>query len=102
MRFSLTGLWRHPNFVKFWLSETISLFGSQITLLALPLTAALTLQATPTQMGILGAAEFAPFLLVSLFAGVYVDRMRRRPILMWANLGRAALLGLIPLSALDR
>jgi MFS family permease len=100
MRFSLTGLWRHPNFVKFWLSETISLFGSQITLLALPLTAALTLQATPTQMGILGAAQFAPFLLVSLFAGVYVDRMRRRPILMWANLGRAALLGLIPLSAL--
>jgi len=100
MRFSLTGLWRHPNFVKFWLSETISLFGSQITLLALPLTAALTLQATPTQMGILGAAEFAPFLLVSLFAGVYVDRMRRRPILMWSNLGRAVLLGLIPLSAL--
>lgn len=96
----LTGLWRHPNFVKFWLSETISLVGSQITLLALPLTAALTLNATPAQMGILGTAQFAPFLLVSLFAGVYVDRMRRRPILMWSNVGRAVLVGLIPLFAL--
>ena len=93
-------LTRHPEFLKLWVSETISLFGSQITLLALPLTAALALQATPGQMGILSAVEFAPFLLVGLFAGVWADRRRRRPILLWANLGRAVLLGSIPLAAL--
>jgi MFS family permease len=96
------GLWRHPDFVKLWAGETISLVGSQITLLALPLTAVLTLGATPGQMGLLGAIQYAPFLLLGLFAGVWVDRLRRRPILIGANLGRAALLGLVPLlAALD-
>jgi MFS family permease len=93
-----TGLWRHPDFVKLWAGQTISLFGSEVTLLALPLTAALTLGATPAQMGLLGAVQTAPFLL-GLFAGVWVDRLRRRPILMWADLGRAALLGSIPVAA---
>ncbi|MDQ6832384.1 MAG: MFS transporter [Chloroflexota bacterium] len=77
-------LWRYRDFTKLWAGQTISQFGSQITPLALPLTAALTLHATPAEMGILSAAEAAPFLLVRLFAGVWVDRLRRRPILLVA------------------
>jgi len=77
-------LWRHRDFTKLWAGQTISQFGSQITPLALPLTAALILHATPAEMGILSAVETAPFLLVGLFAGVWVDRLRRRPILLAA------------------
>ncbi len=91
-----TGLWRQPDFMKLWAGETISVFGSQITLLALPLTAVLVLKASPSQMGLLTAIEFLPFLLLSLFAGVWVDRLRRRPIMITADLGRAVLLGSIP------
>ena len=100
MRFRLTGLWRHPDFVKLWTGQTISLIGSQVTFLALPLTAVLVLNATPAQMGFLTAAGAIPSLLVGLFAGVWVDRHRRRPILIAADLGRAALLLLIPVAAL--
>jgi hypothetical protein len=74
MKLRFDGLWRHPDFLRLWTSETISLFGSQITFLALPLTAVLALNATPFEMGLLGALEFLPFLLLSLFAGVWVDR----------------------------
>jgi len=93
-------LWRHRDFMRLWGAQTVSLFGSQVTTLALPLTAALTLKATPAQMGILGAAQFAPFLLLGLFAGVWVDRGRRRPIMIAADVGRAVLLALIPALAL--
>jgi MFS family permease len=96
---SLSGLWRHPDFVKLWAGHTISRFGSEISQLAIPLTAALVLNASAFQMGLLGTFEFAPFLLLSLFAGVWVDRMRRRPILILADIGRAILLGSIPLAA---
>jgi MFS family permease len=95
----LTGLWRHGNFMRLWIAQTISQFGSQITQLGLPLTAALVLGASPVQMGILGAAEFAPFLLFGLFAGVWVDRLPRRPILVWSDLGRGLLLATIPAGA---
>jgi MFS family permease len=94
------GLWRHRNFLRLWTGQTISQFGSQITLLALPLTAALTLRATPAEMGILSATETAPFLLVGLFAGVWVDRLRRRPILLVTDFARGILLLAIPLAAL--
>lgn len=100
MRGKLTGLWAHGEFVKLWAGQTVSQFGSQVTLLALPLTAALTLHATPAAMGFLAASETAPFLLVGLLAGVWVDRMPRRPILMLADCGRFALLLLIPVFAL--
>lgn len=96
MKVRFTGLWRQPDFLKLWAGETVSLFGSQITFLALPLTAVLVLHATPSQMGFLTAIEFLPFLLLSLFAGVWVDRLRRRPILVLADIGRAFLLGSIP------
>src|ERR1700682_2045342 len=96
---AFSGLWRHPEFLKLWGGETISMFGSAISQLAIPLTAALVLNASPTQMGLLGAFEFAPFLLLSLFAGVWVDRLPRRPILIVADVGRALLLGSIPVAA---
>ncbi len=97
---NLSGLWRSPDFLKLWVGESISLFGSQITIVALPFTAVLALQATPAQMGFLGAAEFAPLLLVSLFAGVWVDRLPRRKVMIASDLGQGLLLGMIPLAAL--
>src|SRR5215510_7109902 len=99
MRPQLTGLWRHPDFLKLWAGQTISLFGSQITSLALPLTAVLTLQATPTQMGMLRATHSASAVLAGLFAGVLADRVRRRPILIGTDLGFAVLAGSIPVTA---
>jgi len=100
MRLRFAGLWRHADFVKLWAGQTISLCGSQITFLALPLTAVLVLDATPAQMGFLTAAEAIPSLLVGLFVGVWVDHYRRRPILIAADLGRAALLIVIPIAAI--
>jgi MFS family permease len=94
------GLWRHTGFRRLWVGQTVSLFGSQVTELALPLTAALTLQATPAQMGILGALAATPWPLLGLLAGVWVDRLPRRPILILSDLARAALLLLVPLAAL--
>ncbi len=99
MLIKLSGLWREPDFLKLWTGQTISKFGSYISSVALPLTALLVLSATPVQMGILVALEGAPVLLVGLFAGVWVDRLRRRPILIACDLGRALLLGSIPLAA---
>ncbi len=92
-------LWRHADFLKLWTGQTLSLIGSQVTLLALPLTAVLALRASAFQMGVLRAVQYLPALLIGLFAGVYIDRVRRRPVLMAADLGRAALLATIPLAA---
>ena len=93
------GLWRNADFLRLWAGQSASLFGSQITTLALPILAALTLGATPAQMSLLVAAATLPDLLIGLIAGVWVDRLRRRPLLIAADLGRAALLLLIPLAA---
>jgi MFS family permease len=90
---------RNGDFVKLWAGESISLLGTQITVLALPLVAVLTLHASAAQVGILNACRYAPFVAVTLVAGVVVDRVRRRPTLIVANLGRAFLIGLIPLAA---
>src|SRR5215204_7686604 len=88
------------DFLKLWASETVSQLGSQVTLLALPLTAVVLLSANAFEMGLLRAAATAPFLLIGLLAGVLVDRHRRRPVLLGANLGRALVLALIPLASL--
>jgi MFS family permease len=93
-------LWRHPDFLKLWGALSISLFGTEITTLAIPLTAVTLLNASALQMGLLGTAGQAPFLLLSLFAGVWLDRVRRRPVLIWADIGRTILLLSIPASAL--
>lgn len=91
--------WR-AGFRRIWAAQTVALFGAEITTLALPLTAALALGASPFQMGLLVAAGEAPFLLCSLPLGVFVDRVRRRPLVIAADLGRALLLAFIPLAAL--
>jgi MFS family permease len=95
----LGGLWRHADFRRMWAAQSASLFGSEITALALPLMAVLVLDASPLQMGLLAAAGTAPFLLCSLLAGVWVDRRRRRPVLIAADIARAGLLLSIPLTA---
>lgn len=100
LRAPFTGLWRHPEFVKLWAGQSVSQVGSQVTRLALPLTAAVVLGATPAQMGALQAIETIPHVALGLAAGVWVDRLRRRPVMIAADLGRAALLGSIPLAAL--
>lgn len=92
-------LWRHRDFRKLWASETVSLVGSEITELALPMTAILTLAASAGQVGLLRGAQFAPFLFVSLFAGIWVDRHQRRPMMITSELVRAVLIGLVPVSA---
>jgi MFS family permease len=89
-------LWRQPDFLKLWGAQSVSQVGTQVSLLAIPVIAAITLDASPGQMGLIAAAETFPFLLFGLFAGVIVDRMRRRPILIWTDFGRAALLFAIP------
>jgi Na+/melibiose symporter-like transporter len=91
---------RNRDFLLLWAGEGISLAGSQITELALPLTAVISLGAGAGEMGLLGLARFAPYLLVTLPAGLIADRYRRRPILLWANVGRAVLIGLVPMLAL--
>ena len=90
-------------FRRFWLGQTISLFGDQITMIAVPLTAVLVLHANAAQMGYLIAAELAPNLLFALHAGAWVDRRgRRRVMMIVCDLGRAALIATIPIAyALD-
>ncbi len=92
------GLWRHGDFLKLWSAESISQLGSQVSGLAIPLVAIITLEVTPFQVALLTVVEFAPFILVSLPAGVWVDRLPRRPILIIGDLGRAALLASIPIA----
>jgi MFS family permease len=96
---SQSTLWRHRDFLKLWGAQSISLFGSEITNLALPLTAVTLLHASAFQMGLFGMFSQAPFLLLSLFAGVWLDRVRRRPVLVAADIGRAILLLSVPVAA---
>jgi MFS family permease len=84
--------------MSLWGAETISQFGTQVTLLALPLVAILTLDESASRVALLTTAEFLPFLLFTLPAGVLVDRLPRRPILIFANLGRAAALVSVPVA----
>lgn len=91
---------RNRSFRSFWTGQTISLFGDEITLLALPLLAVLELNASAAEMGLLGAAALAPNLLFSIHLGAWTDRRpRRKALLVAADLGRAALLLTIPLAA---
>src|SRR5215207_11550889 len=91
-------LLRHADFLKLWTAESISVFGTAITQLALPLIAATTLNVSPFEFGLLTTIEFLPFILFSLPAGVWVDRLRRRPILIAGDLGRAETIASIPVA----
>jgi len=93
-------LWRHPDFLKLWAGETVSEFGSQVTLLAVPTVAILVLHAGPFQVGVLTALEFLAFPTLGLVAGVYADRLRRRPIMIACDIGRLLALGSIPVAFL--
>jgi len=95
----LDGLWRDRVFLKLWSSLTITHFGGQITFLALPLTAALLLNASPLEVGLLVAMEALPFPLFGLFAGVVIDRFRKLPIIIWADIGRGLALAAVPYCA---
>src|SRR5919201_2432829 len=90
------GLWAHADFLKLWTGQSISEFGSQISGLAIPWLAAVGLHASPLQFSLLGVLGFLPFILFALPAGVWVDRLRRRPILIIGDAARAVLLGVIP------
>ena len=93
-------MWRHPDFLKLWAGESVSVFGSQVTVLAVPTVAILILHAGPFQVGILSALEFLAFPTLGLVAGVYADRLRRRPIMIICDVGRALALGSIPVAFL--
>ena len=96
------GLWRHRDFLSLWGAETISQFGSQVTFLALPLVAILVLEESAFNVAALTSLEFLPFLLFTLPAGVWVDRLRRKPILVLGDVGRAVALLVGAARALDR
>ncbi len=93
------GLWRHPDFMKLWAGQTISELGSRITRDGVPYTAVIVLNAPASQMGFLTAVGAASVLLFGLLAGVWVDRFRRRPIMIAADLARAVILASIPIAA---
>ncbi|MFI6645823.1 MFS transporter [Streptomyces sp. NPDC050504] len=92
-------LHRLPDFRRFWLADTVSQAGTAVTVLALPLVAIGPLGASPFEAGLLVMCEYLGFLLVGLPAGAWVDRMRRRRVLIAGDLGRAALLATLPLAA---
>jgi MFS family permease len=91
---------QRADFYKLWGGQTISELGSAITYNGLPLLAVITLNATPVQLGLLTAAGSVPVILFGLVAGVWVDRLRRRPVMIAADLGRAAVLVSLPIAAL--
>jgi len=90
------GLWRHADFLRLWCGQSVSELGSQISELAIPLLAAVDLHASPIEFSLLGVVGFLPFILFALPAGAWVDRVRRRPILIVGDGSRAVLLALIP------
>ena len=92
------GLWRQRDFLSLWGAETISQFGSQVTFLALPLVAILVLDESAFRVAALTTAQFLPFLLFTLPAGVWVDRLRRRPILIAGDVGRGLVLASVPVA----
>src|SRR5260221_12355052 len=95
---SIESLWRHPDFLKLWTGQTVSQLGSVVTRTALPLVALLVLGAGPLQLAVLVISASLAVLLVGLVAGAWVDRLRRRPILIWTDVIRAALLFWIPIA----
>lgn len=99
-RFSLSAddLLRDAAYRRLWTSILISSLGGQVTMLALPLTAAVLLQASPTQMGVLVAMEIAPFVLLSLPSGVWLDRVRKLPVYVAGEASLALIVASVPLA----
>jgi MFS family permease len=95
-----SSVWRDRDYVRYWTGQTVSQVGSQVTELALPLVALFQLGASSAEVGALRALAFAPYLVLTLPVGVLADRRRRRPLMISADLGRAALLAMVPLAAI--
>jgi predicted MFS family arabinose efflux permease len=95
-----TGLWQHRDFKRLWAGQTVSMFGSMVSNIAIPFAAIIELDATPFDIAALRVAQVAPAFLVGLVAGAIADRMQRRPLMIGADAMRAVLLALIPLAAL--
>src|SRR3954447_17864383 len=91
-------LWFHTDFRRLWAGDTVSQVGTYVGQTAIPLLAATTLAASPFEMGLLTAAENAAFLLIGLPVGVWVDRLRRRPLMLRADFSRAGLLLTVPVA----
>ncbi|MHB8460819.1 MAG: MFS transporter [Candidatus Limnocylindrales bacterium] len=92
------GVLRHADYRRYWTASTVSLFGTQVTQIAIPVIAVLVLRATPFEVALLTTIEFLPWILFTLPAGVWVDRLPRRRLLIAGDLGRAAMLVSIPLA----
>lgn len=99
MRLRSGGLWRHPDFVRLWAGQTVSVFGSQIGDMAVQFTALLWLGAGAAELAILGVCQLVPGFAVGLVAGVWADRVRRRPLMIAADIGRFVILATIPVAA---
>ena len=84
------------SFTRYWVAATISSFGTAVTAVAMPVLVVQVLGASPVEVGIVNAAQFVPYAVLGLLAGVYVDRWRRLRVLVWASVGRGLALGLIP------
>jgi MFS family permease len=91
-------LWHHANYMKLWLAATVSLMGSQVSQLAIPFIATVVLVSSPLEVALLGTVEMAPFLLFALPAGAWLDRVRRRPVLIAGDFGRGLALLSIPIA----
>ena len=91
-------LWRHADYVKIWSAATVSLLGSAISTLAIPYLAAAILRASPLEVALLGTVQMAPFIIFTLPAGAWLDRVRRRPVLIAGDLGRGLALLTIPVA----
>ena len=92
-------LWRHADFLKLWAGQTISVVGSEVTVIALPTIAILQLHASAAQVGLLAAAQQIAFPVLALFAGVFADRLRRRPMMIAADGVRALAILSVPIAA---
>lgn len=99
-RFRRAGPLRRPDFLKLWIGQSVSKAGTLVTDFALPLAAILTLRASAAQVALLTGASIAPRLALGLLAGVWVDRTRRRPLMIAADIARAVIIGSVPLAAL--
>ncbi len=93
----VTTLRRVPGFRPYWTAATVSAFGSAVSAVAIPVLVVTVLDATPVEVGLVNAAQFVPYALFGLLIGAAVDRVPRKPLLVWASILRGVCLGTIPL-----